>query len=194
VTSPEYRVGHPTFAVRYTNMRIVILLTATLLSAVGTSYSAPAKSASKKGAVHHPAARHSSTPKPAGIAQAQANAKARNRAANQSHPRSNAGKASAAKGRKGVRRTTWRNRQLAPTPERYKEIQTALAAKGYLSAEDATGQWNQKSIDALKRFQDEQKIAATGKLNSLSLIALGLGPKHDNQAALRLGSVQQAAN
>jgi hypothetical protein len=27
---------------------------------------------------------------------------------------------------------TWRNRQLQPTPERYREIQQALLAKGYL--------------------------------------------------------------
>jgi peptidoglycan hydrolase-like protein with peptidoglycan-binding domain len=74
---------------------------------------------------------------------------------------------------------TWRNRQLAPTPERYRQIQEALAAKGYLRPEDATGSWNQTSVDALKRFQSEQKIESNGKINSLSLIALGLGPKHD---------------
>ena len=75
--------------------------------------------------------------------------------------------------------TTWRTRQLAPTPERYKEIQDALVAKGYLKAEDASGGWNQSSVDALKRFQAEQNIESTGKINSLSLIALGLGPKRD---------------
>src|SRR5580700_9672722 len=52
-----------------------------------------------------------------------------------------------------VKRTTWRNRQLAPTPERYKEIQGALAAKGYLKPEEANGSWNQASVDALTRFQ-----------------------------------------
>lgn len=74
---------------------------------------------------------------------------------------------------------SWRNRQLAPSADRYKEIQQALAAKGYLQAEQATGVWDQNSMDALKRFQAEQNLNATGKLNSLSLIALGLGPKHD---------------
>src|SRR5262249_37188303 len=78
---------------------------------------------------------------------------------------------------------TWRNRQLAPTPERYKEIQSALAAKGYMKPEDATGTWNQDSIDALKRFQQDQKLDPNGKINSLSLIALGLGPKHEATAA-----------
>jgi hypothetical protein len=58
------------------------------------------------------------------------------------------------------RAVTWRNRQLAPTQDRYKEIQQALAAKGYLQPEQATGAWDQTSADALKRFQAEQNIDA----------------------------------
>jgi peptidoglycan hydrolase-like protein with peptidoglycan-binding domain len=77
------------------------------------------------------------------------------------------------------RAVTWRNRQLAPTADRYKEIQQALVAKGYLQPGQATGTWDQTSADAMKRFQAEQNIDASGKVNSLSLIALGLGPKHD---------------
>lgn len=73
-------------------------------------------------------------------------------------------------------RQTWRARQLQPTPERYKEIQQALASKGYLSGEP-TGTWNQDSADALRRFQEDQKINPSGKIDALSLIALGLGPK-----------------
>ena len=68
---------------------------------------------------------------------------------------------------------------MTPTPERYKEIQDALVAKGYLRPEDTGNGWNQTSVDALRRFQAEQNIESTGKINSLSLIALGLGPKHD---------------
>ena len=79
--------------------------------------------------------------------------------------------------------TTWRNRQMAPTPDRYKEIQGALAAKGYLQPDDASGRWDQPSIDAMKKFQADQKLDSTGKINSLSLIALGLGPKHDSAPA-----------
>jgi hypothetical protein len=81
--------------------------------------------------------------------------------------------------KKPAPRVTWRNRQLAPTPERYKEIQSALVAKGYLKPEDASGAWNQASMDALKKFQSEQNLESTGKINSLSLIALGLGPKRE---------------
>ena len=85
------------------------------------------------------------------------------------------------KGSKGTTKkaTTWRNRQLTPTPERYKEIQQSLVAKGYLNPEDANGTWNQASIDGLKKFQMAQNLDPNGKINSLSLIALGLGPKHD---------------
>ncbi|MCL5744224.1 MAG: peptidoglycan-binding protein [Acidobacteria bacterium] len=58
------------------------------------------------------------------------------------------------------------------------EIQQALIAKGYLNG-PATGVWGPESVEALKRFQQDQTLDPTGKLNSLSLIALGLGPKRD---------------
>jgi hypothetical protein len=68
---------------------------------------------------------------------------------------------------------------MAPSRERYKQIQEALASKGFLAPAEATGQWTAASVDALKRFQTNQNLEATGKINSLSLIALGLGPKHE---------------
>jgi hypothetical protein len=67
-------------------------------------------------------------------------------------------------------------RQLAPTKERYQQIQQALAGKGYYTGE-TSGVWGQDSMDALKRFQADQNLTPDGKLTSLSLIALGLGPK-----------------
>jgi Putative peptidoglycan binding domain len=66
--------------------------------------------------------------------------------------------------------------QRGPTPERYKEIQQALADKGYYKGE-VNGQWAADSTDALRRFQSDQNLKVDGKLGSLSLIALGLGPK-----------------
>jgi hypothetical protein len=81
-----------------------------------------------------------------------------------------------------VKRTTWRNRQAAPSSDRYLEIQNALIAKGYLPAGAATGAWDQASADALKKFQAEQSLDSSGKINSLSLIALGLGPRHDSSS------------
>jgi len=71
---------------------------------------------------------------------------------------------------------------MAPTPERYKEIQQALIDKHYLNGE-ATGVWSPESVNALKKFQGDQKMAPTGKLDSLSLIGLGLGPKREPASA-----------
>jgi peptidoglycan hydrolase-like protein with peptidoglycan-binding domain len=65
---------------------------------------------------------------------------------------------------------------MQPTQDRYREIQQALAEKGYLKSEP-TGVWGADSVDALKQFQAEQSIPTTGKLNSRSIIGLGLGPK-----------------
>ena len=79
------------------------------------------------------------------------------------------------KGKKTAHRTA-RSYQQIPTPERYKEIQDALASKGYFHGE-STGEWGPESTDALKRFQADQNLMPDGKIGSLSLIALGLGPK-----------------
>jgi peptidoglycan hydrolase-like protein with peptidoglycan-binding domain len=79
------------------------------------------------------------------------------------------------KGKKTARRAS-APRQLAPTKERYQQIQQALAGKGYFSGEP-NGVWGSDSMEALKRFQADQNLTPDGKLTSLSLIALGLGPK-----------------
>lgn len=73
----------------------------------------------------------------------------------------------------------WRSTQRVPTPERYKEIQQALASKGYLEGKGPSGVWDDSSVSALKKFQQDQNLEPSGKLDSLSLIALGLGPRHD---------------
>ena len=69
-------------------------------------------------------------------------------------------------------------RPLQPSPERLKEIQQALASRGYFTSEP-DGTWGPASIDALKRFQHDQNLVEDGKIGSLSLIALGLGPKRE---------------
>jgi peptidoglycan hydrolase-like protein with peptidoglycan-binding domain len=90
-----------------------------------------------------------------------------------SHPAVTA--SSNAKGKRVVRRST-RSYQQAPTPQRYKEIQEALAGKGYFQGEP-NGTWGPDSVEGLKRFQADQNLMPDGKIGSLSLIALGLGPK-----------------
>jgi peptidoglycan hydrolase-like protein with peptidoglycan-binding domain len=74
-------------------------------------------------------------------------------------------------------------RQLTPTPERYREIQQALADKGYLKSEP-DGVWDERSTEALKQFQTDQHLSATGKISALSLIDLGLGPKASDMPAV----------
>jgi len=68
---------------------------------------------------------------------------------------------------------------MAPTPDRYREIQQALVSKGY-GSQEPDGTWSPQWIDALKRFQQDQKLEANGKLNALSIITLGLGPRREN--------------
>ncbi len=92
-------------------------------------------------------------------------------------------KASAATSKKRTA-TTKRNprptpsvaRQGAPSSDRYKEIQQALAAKGYLKSEPS-GMWDADSIEAMRQFQTDRKLDPNGKLTAASLIDLGLGPK-----------------
>jgi hypothetical protein len=67
--------------------------------------------------------------------------------------------------------------QLHPDPERYQQIQNALAARGYFTGQ-ANGEWGDDSVDALKRFQADQQLPDDGKINALTLIGLGLGPQH----------------
>ncbi|MDP8991034.1 MAG: peptidoglycan-binding protein [Acidobacteriota bacterium] len=66
--------------------------------------------------------------------------------------------------------------QMQPSTDRYKEIQQALAGKGYFRGMP-DGTWGSESVDALKRFQKDQNLDPDGKIGSLSLMALGLGPK-----------------
>ncbi len=99
----------------------------------------------------------------------------------------------ASKGNAKAKTTASKSKQLAvgprrpptqqqPTSDRYKEIQQALADKGYFQG-PADGSWGPDSADALKRFQREQNLDADGKLSALSLMALGLGPRRGGASA-----------
>jgi peptidoglycan hydrolase-like protein with peptidoglycan-binding domain len=87
-----------------------------------------------------------------------------------------AGKRAKGKVVKAPPAATWRTRQQAPAPDRYKEIQQALVDKGYLKGEP-TGVWDADSAGAMQRFQMDQKLTPSGKINAPSLIGLGLGAK-----------------
>ena|ERR1700761_1782509 len=80
-----------------------------------------------------------------------------------------------ARSRRATPRPTY---QLHPDPERYQQIQQALADRGYFKGQ-VNGQWGDDSVDALRRFQADQKLLDDGKISALTLTGLGLGPKHD---------------
>jgi peptidoglycan hydrolase-like protein with peptidoglycan-binding domain len=82
--------------------------------------------------------------------------------------------------------------QQQPTQDRYKEIQQALADKGYFGG-PVDGNWGPSSMDALKRFQHDQNLVEDGKVGSLSLIALGLGPKRGAASATPPAPAQPAS-
>ncbi|MBI4892374.1 MAG: peptidoglycan-binding protein [Acidobacteria bacterium] len=70
--------------------------------------------------------------------------------------------------------------QRQPDEQRIREIQEALNAKGY--PVESNGVWGPDSVEALKKFQQDQNInnlSGRGKLDSLTLIALGLGPQRE---------------
>jgi peptidoglycan hydrolase-like protein with peptidoglycan-binding domain len=99
----------------------------------------------------------------------------------QTAPKRSSKKATSSKSKKKtvvVRRVA----QQQPTVERYKEIQQALADKGFFHGH-VDGAWGADSTDALKRFQREQNLEDDGKIGSLSLIALGLGPQRGAASA-----------
>jgi peptidoglycan hydrolase-like protein with peptidoglycan-binding domain len=77
-----------------------------------------------------------------------------------------------------------------PSAERYKQIQQALATKGYFKTEP-DGTWGPASMDALKHFQHDQNLVEDGKIGSLSLIALGLGPKREAEPSKTSESEQK---
>ena len=71
-------------------------------------------------------------------------------------------------------------RQMQPESGRVREIQQALNDRGYPL--EVNGAWDASTVDALRKFQTDQKIenlSGKGKLDSMTLIALGLGPKRE---------------
>ncbi len=67
--------------------------------------------------------------------------------------------------------------QRAISPERAREIQAALIREKYLDGEP-TGVWDQRTKDALTRYQADQGWQTKVVPDSRALIKLGLGPDH----------------
>lgn len=100
--------------------------------------------------------------------------------------KSSGSKSASAKGKSGSKskqaRSSRPQSQRAPEPARIQEIQQALAQRGYSC--EPSGVMDSATVEALKRFQEDQNInnlTGRGKLDSLTLIALGLGPQRGNQ-------------
>jgi peptidoglycan hydrolase-like protein with peptidoglycan-binding domain len=64
--------------------------------------------------------------------------------------------------------------QAAPTPDRIKEIQSALQKDGSYDG-TPTGKWDAATVDAMKKYQDKNGLSPTGKIDAGSLNKLGLG-------------------
>ncbi len=135
-----------------------------------------------------PAAKAPASKAPAGKSTASKAAPSKSAASKAPATKSGAAKPAATKsayGRKGTlaqrkaaapRRMT----QQQPGEDRVREIQQALTEKGYNV--EVNGVWGPESTEALKKFQEDQNInnmSGRGKLDSLTLIALGLGPKRE---------------
>ncbi len=64
--------------------------------------------------------------------------------------------------------------QATPTPDRIKEIQSALQKDGSYQGEP-NGKWDEATMEAMKKYQDKNGFNPTGKIDAGSLNKLGLG-------------------
>jgi peptidoglycan hydrolase-like protein with peptidoglycan-binding domain len=74
--------------------------------------------------------------------------------------------------------------QTAPTPDRIRDIQSALAKAGAYDGEP-TGKWDDHTVAAMTKFQQTNGLNPTGKLDALSLQKLGLGSDTAGKGAPR---------
>ena len=72
--------------------------------------------------------------------------------------------------------------QSVPTPDRIKEIQSALQKDGSYEGEP-TGKWDAATSEAMRKYQDKNGFAPTGKIDALSLNKLGLGSETAGKGA-----------
>jgi peptidoglycan hydrolase-like protein with peptidoglycan-binding domain len=72
--------------------------------------------------------------------------------------------------------------QAVPTPDRIKDIQTALQKDGSYEGEP-TGKWDAATMDAMKKYQDKNGISPTGKIDAVTLNKLGLGSDTSGKGA-----------
>lgn len=79
--------------------------------------------------------------------------------------------------RKSHRRHHYYRRQIgqkAPTADRIKDIQSALAREGFYQGQP-TGKMDATTVDSLEKFQSAHGLDASGKLDAPTLQKMGLG-------------------
>ena len=99
----------------------------------------------------------------------------------------------AQKKRRPVSRRRRARRQTAPTAERIREIQSALAKAGHYQA-TPNGKWDSKSVEAMKSFQEANGLRPSGKLNARSLQLLGLGSETAGLAPPRVSAAETSGS
>lgn len=88
-------------------------------------------------------------------------------------------KVSSRKSSRRARRGAWRRRgQQAMDAQRTRQIQEALVREKYLSGE-ATGTWDDRSKQAMMKYQADNGWQTKVVPDSRALIKLGLGPSYD---------------
>jgi len=79
-----------------------------------------------------------------------------------------------------ARHGSWKHHgQQKIDSDRARDIQQALIREKYLDGEPS-GTWDERTKDALVRYQADHGWQTKMLPDSRALIALGLGPKHDN--------------
>jgi peptidoglycan hydrolase-like protein with peptidoglycan-binding domain len=72
--------------------------------------------------------------------------------------------------------------QKTPTPDRIREIQSALQREGAYQGQP-NGKWDDATVDAMKNYQDKNGLNATGKIDAVTLNKLGLGSETAGKGA-----------
>jgi peptidoglycan hydrolase-like protein with peptidoglycan-binding domain len=80
---------------------------------------------------------------------------------------------------KRSKKASWRRGQQKMDAERARQVQQALIREHYLTGEP-TGVWDQRSQNAMVRFQAENGWQTKVVPDSRALIKLGLGPSNDH--------------
>ena len=169
---------------------VLALSTAMLFGAASTAKKTSSKS-THSSSQKSPSTGHKTSSHNAGKSTAHKATKSATHSASKSTSRKTS-KSAARKGKHG-KTVASRPSQQAPSSDRYVQIQQALADRGYFKG-SVDGNWDRDSVDAMKRFQKDQNLTSDGKISSLALIGLGLGPKHEPIGAIAAKPVSDAAS